>query len=96
MRMRIPSIFIYAGPLRFPDLSCMGGVRTHTGRVWEPNYLGKAKIMHSLVPRLFPPPVFDRVLYAKTKGDSLVPRPRPLTRRKGSGDLQPIPRASLS
>ena len=27
---------------------------------------------------------------------SLVPRPRPLTREKGSGDLQPIPRASLS
>ena len=27
---------------------------------------------------------------------SLVPRPRPLTREKGSGDLQPIPRALLS
>ena len=27
---------------------------------------------------------------------SLVPRPHPLTREKGSGDLQPIPRASLS
>ena len=28
--------------------------------------------------------------------NSLVPRPRPLTRKKGSGDLQPIPWASLS
>ena len=27
---------------------------------------------------------------------SLVPSPRPLTSNKGSGDLQPIPRASLS
>ena len=28
--------------------------------------------------------------------DSLVPRPRPLSREKGSGDLRPIPRSSLS
>ena len=32
----------------------------------------------------------------KLAASSLVPRPRPLTREKGSGDLQPIPRASLS
>ena len=28
----------------------------------------------SLVPRLFPPPVFDRILYAKTEGEGLGER----------------------
>ena len=38
----------------------------------------------------------DLPVYSKGDRTSLVPRPRPLTREKGSGDLQPIPRASLS
>ena len=34
--------------------------------------------------------------FCKSGVASLVPRPRPLSREKGSGDLRPIPRSSLS
>ena len=39
----------------------------------------------SLVPRLFPPPVFDRILYAKTEGEGLGERVTCVTsgRREG-------------
>ena len=46
----------------------------------------------SLVPRLFPPPVFDRVLYAKTEGEGLGERVTCVTsgrregRHRGGGD----------
>ena len=41
----------------------------------------------SLVPRLFPPPVFDRILYAKTEGEGLGERVTCVTsgRREGTG-----------
>ena len=41
----------------------------------------------SLVPRPFPPPVFDRVLYAKTEGEGLGERVTCVTsgRREGTG-----------
>ena len=40
---------------------------------------------HSLVPRPFPPPVFDRILYAKTEGGGLGERVTCVTsgRREG-------------
>ena len=34
----------------------------------------KLKCAFSLVPRPFPPPVFDRILYAKTEGEGLGER----------------------
>ena len=46
----------------------------------------------SLVPRPFPPPVFDRILYAKTEGEGLEERVTCVTsgrregRREGGGD----------
>ena len=42
-------------------------------------------VPHSLVPRPFPPPVFDRILYAKTEGEGLGERVTCVTsgRREG-------------
>ena len=51
----------------------------------------KKKQNGSLVPRLFPPPVFDHILYAKTEGEGLGERVTCVTsdrregRREGSG-----------
>ena len=48
-------------------------------------------VVASLVPRPFPPPVFDRILYAKTEGEGLGERVTCLTsgrregRREGGG-----------
>ena len=41
--------------------------------------------VHSLVPRPFPPPVFDRIQYAKTEGEGLGERVTCVTsgRREG-------------
>ena len=41
----------------------------------------------SLVPRLFTPPVFDRLQYAKTEGEGLGERVKCMTsgRREGGG-----------
>ena len=36
---------------------------------------------HSLVPRPFPPPVFDRIPYAKTEGEGLGERVTCVTRQ---------------
>ena len=49
---------------------------------------------HSLVPRPFPPIVFDHILYAKTDGEGLGERVTFVTsggregRREGGGDLR--------
>ena len=42
-------------------------------------------VQNSLVPRPFPPPVFDRILYAKTEGEGLRERVTCVTsgRREG-------------
>ena len=48
-------------------------------------------LLDSLVPRPFPPPVFDRILYAKTEGEGLGERVTCVTsgrrecRREGGG-----------
>ena len=46
---------------------------------------GLVYINSSLVPRPFPPPVFDRILYAKTEGEGLGERVTCVTsgRREG-------------
>ena len=55
---------------------------SHVGRAWERGY---THVLCSLVPRPFPPPVFDRILYAKTEGEGLGERVTCVTsgRREG-------------
>ena len=48
--------------------------------------VSRARLSYSLVPRPFPPPVFDRILYAKTEGEGLGERVTCVTsgRREGT------------
>ena len=43
---------------------------------WHSTLTPDEKWIHGLVPRPFPPPVFDRLQYAKTEGEGLAEEPR--------------------
>ena len=64
---------------------------TFVGGIFTPNGQYNERLSASLVPKPFPPPVFEHILYAKTEGEGLGERVTCVTsgrregRREGGG-----------